>query len=413
MNAAATTAIAPRIAIFTHDTFGLGHVRRCLHITRALANASPDAAILFVTGSPALHVMADLPPNADYVKIPTIAKTGSRANRPPHLPIAQAEVARLRKEMIRQAVVTFAPDVFLVDNFPLGSQHELLETLQELRGQSTRTVLGLRDVLDSPDVVQADWERQGMYELIERYYDSVLVYGMETVFDVRSAYKLPAKLAERVRFCGYVADASSLSRSAADIHAGFGLSEPLVVVTGGGGGDAYPLLKLSLEALRETPEASCLVVTGPLMAPADRDKLRALAERRGNTRVVDYVKDLPSYLAAADVVVSMCGYNTAAEIVSLGVPAIVVPRTWRYGEHLNRARTSTEWEQLIRAQALADLGLVRLLEPEAASAESLAAAIRAALGSPRTRPAIELDLGGIANASRHLLSLTAAREVAA
>jgi predicted glycosyltransferase len=412
MTSAANTAIAPRIAIFTHDTFGLGHVRRCLHITRAVAAAAPDAAILFVTGSPALHVMADLPQTADYVKIPTIAKTGSRANRPPHLPIAQAEVARLRKEMIRQAVLTFAPDVFLVDNFPLGSQHELLETLQALREQSTRTVLGLRDVLDSPDVVQSDWERQGMYELIERYYDSVLVYGMETVFDVRTAYKMPARLAERVTFCGYVADASPLTRSAEDIRAGFGLSSPLVVVTGGGGGDAFPLLKLSLQALEQVPEASCLIVTGPLMAPRDRETLRERAERRGKTRVVDFVKDLPSYLAAADVVVSMCGYNTAAEIAAHRVPAIVVPRTWRYGEHLNRARTTSEWEQLIRAQSLSERGVVRMLEPETASAENLAVEIRAMLTSPQ-KSTFSLDLNGIANASRHLLELAVGKELAA
>src|SRR6185369_10418676 len=112
----------PRIAIFTHDTFGLGHVRRCLHILRALARRSPDAAILLITGSPAVQLLEGLPGNADWVKIPTIVKTGSRGQGPPHLPVAKAEVAHLRERLIREAVAGFSPDVLLVDNFPLGSQ---------------------------------------------------------------------------------------------------------------------------------------------------------------------------------------------------------------------------------------------------------------------------------------------------
>src|SRR5687767_3515569 len=145
-----------RLALFTHDTFGLGHVRRSVRIMRALAEAEPDAAQLLVTGSPALHAMADLPPHADYVKVPTTVKTGARGNQPPHLPIPPAERGRLRADLIREAVLGFAPDVFLVDNFPLGSQGELLPTLKALRATPTRIMLGLRDVLDAPEAVRAD-----------------------------------------------------------------------------------------------------------------------------------------------------------------------------------------------------------------------------------------------------------------
>lgn len=400
------SSVAPRVAIFTHDTFGLGHVRRCLHITRSVANAAPEAAIMFVTGSPSLHMFADLPGNADFVKIPTIAKTGTKGSKPPHLPIAQPELAQLRKTMIRHAIVTFAPDVLLVDNFPLGAQNELLDTLQDLRRLGTRTILGLRDVLDAPDTVQGDWERQGMYEVLERYYDRILVYGMREVLDVPEAYRLPARLAERVHYCGYVADSAEPTRSAADIRSGFGLGSPLIVVTGGGGGDAFPLLKLSLQAVGSLADASVLMVMGPLMGRADREELTRLAADRPNVRLVEYVKDLPSYLLAADLVVSMCGYNTAAEIVSRGVRAVVVPRTWRYGEHANRARTSTEWEQLLRAQAFHELGLVRLLEPENANARSLATVMRESLSTPKPEPRTQLDLDGIRNATRHILDLS-------
>src|SRR5262245_34027215 len=95
---------SPRIAIFTHDTFGLGHVQRSLHVMRALSERAPRAALLFITGSPALSLLEGLPENADYVKIPTIAKTGSKGFRPPHLPIAMKEVTLLRERLIQEAL---------------------------------------------------------------------------------------------------------------------------------------------------------------------------------------------------------------------------------------------------------------------------------------------------------------------
>ena len=44
-NERASSHPALRIAIYTHDTFGLGHVRRCTQITHALARAAPDATV--------------------------------------------------------------------------------------------------------------------------------------------------------------------------------------------------------------------------------------------------------------------------------------------------------------------------------------------------------------------------------
>jgi predicted glycosyltransferase len=398
-----TTSIAPRIAIFTHDSHGLGHVRRCLHIARATAAASPDAAILFVTGSPALHVMADLPPHVDYVKIPTTASNGQTSSR--HLPIAQSELALLRKQMIRQAIVTFAPDVFLVDNYPLGSQNELLETLQELRGPSTRTVLGLRDILDEPATVGAEWKRHGMYEVLERYYDRILIYGIQSLFDVRSEYALPQRLAAKVHFCGYVADPGEPSRSAEDILTGFRMKPPLVLVTGGGGGDAFALLRTAIEALASIPDASCIVVTGPLMPSRAREELRALAQKRPQTHVLDYVTNLPSYIAAADVTVSMCGYNTVAEIVALGARGVVVPRTARRGPDSYPLEPATSSEQILRATAFAGRGLVRMVEPHALGAASLARAIRDTLDAPRGGGTPDLEMDGVANATQHVLAL--------
>jgi predicted glycosyltransferase len=392
-----------RVAIFTHDTFGLGHVRRALHITRALAAERPDVAILLVTGSPALHAMEGLPRNADYVKIPTIVKTGDAELCPPHLPCPLSEVSALRERLIREAVLGFDPDVFLVDNFPLGSGRELLLLLDALRSTHTRVALGLRDIVDAPDVVRADWARRGIYEVLDRDYDRIFVYGMRDVLDVSEAYALPEPVARRVRYCGYVTGPTCDARDDHGVLEALGLEAPFLLATGGGGGDAYPLLEAFVEAVPLLTPMAAAVITGPLMSGTLRERLRIRAGGRPGVVVHDHVSDLRPLIAAAEAVVCMGGYNTAAEVVSLGARAVIVPRTWRYGEHAHRATASVEWEQTLRARALAGLGLADVLEPDELSPHRLAAAITAILERPR--PTGRLELSGAASVRDELLDL--------
>ena len=402
--------LTPRVAVFTHDTFGLGHIRRCRHIIRALSDRLPDAAVMLISGSPAMHAFADLPPHADVVKVPTVAKTGSKLHQPPHLPIAQAAVRHLRQRLIEEAVLGFAPDVFLVDNFPLGSQGELLPVLQQARRAGTRTVLGLRDILDAPEVVRRDWSRQGVYDVLDRCYDRILVYGMREVLDVALAYDLPPQIAAKVTYCGYVTESTEPADAEASARA-LGVSIPFMLVAGGGGGDGFPLLRAALMALARLPDQSAVLVTGPLMSDADRTRLREIAADRPNAVIRDYVPDLNRHVAAADLVVGMCGYNSAAEIVATGARALLVPRTWRYGEHRIGPAAGEEFEQLLRARALAALGLIDMIEPADLTPDRLADRMQAAVARPRAEASGALSFSGLARATDEIIGLLPRRHV--
>lgn len=397
------SAGSPRIAIFTHDAYGLGHVRRCVHIVHGLARQAPDAALLLVTGSPAVEMLRSLPPNADYVKIPTVVTSGAKGALPPILPLGLAELSLLRRRVIREVLLAFAPDVFLVDNFPLGSRLELLPALQALRRSGARIALGLRDIADPPERVRADWSRDGMYNVLDRYYDRILVYGVPQVLDAAEAYALPPAVAAKVRYCGYVTAREGVPRAPDEVRAELGLRRPLVVATVGGGGDGFPLLHAVLQAMPLVPELSALVVTGEFMPPAERAELRELAGARPGVQVRDFVPDLPAYLDAADVVVAMGGYNTTAEILASGCRAVLVPRTWRSGEHAKRARPDAE--QWVRAQALADLGYADVLHPEELKAEALAERIAAALARPRPSVNGAVHVRGLDAVVREVLAL--------
>jgi predicted glycosyltransferase len=398
-----------RVLVFTHDTFGLGHVRRSLHIVRALCRRLPDAAVLVASGSPALRAVRDLPPNADFVKLPTIVRTGAPGSQPPHLPLELREVTALRASMLCAAVDAYRPDLLLVDNFPLGSRRELLGVLPRARQLGARTVLGLRDIVDRPEIVRASWTKDGVYDALQQLYDLVLVYGVREILDAGAAYGLSSSLQARVRYCGYVTAGRGALRDAAELRRELGVEETLVVATVGGGGDGFPLLRSFVQAVRMLRGLTAVVVTGPLMAPGERDRIRELAVGHAGITVTEYVADLPSYLAAADAVVAMGGYNTVAELLALKQRALVLPRDWRYGDFAHGTGPTVEWEQLLRGQALERLGLLRVLPRECFEPKALAAHLADALtaaGALAQRgraPIADIDVDGAERAADELV----------
>ena len=359
-----------------------------------------------ITGSPSAELFSGLPPNADYVKIPTIVTSGAQSARPPILPIGIAEISHLRREIILRALRTFAPDVFLVDNFPLGARLELLPALQELRKNRSRIILGLRDIADPPNKLRSDWTREGLYGILERYYDSILVYGMREVLDVAEAYELSPSLTLKTHYAGYVTAESFQLRSREEIRQELSVNGPLVFATVGGGGDGFPLLEIFLKMLIANPSFSGLIVTGAFMKPEERRHLEELANSRSGVTVRGFISDVPSYLAAADAVVAMGGYNTTAEILAIGPPAIVVPRHWKSGEYSNRSKSAGgDMEQLVRAQALAKLGFIDFLHPADLSVETLSERIHKALQSEKKGPSIHVNVSGVQFVADHLLGL--------
>ena len=402
--------MSARIAVFTHDAYGLGHVRRSSRILRAVAEREPGSALLLITGSPATHLMRELPANADTLKIPTIITSGAEGARPPMLGIGVAELASLRGELTRRALELFEPDVLLVDNFPLGTRLELLPALRELRHRPTRTVLGLRDVVDPPEKVRRDWERDGLFGIIERYYDRVLVYGMREVLNAVDAYGLSEEVASRLFYCGYVTEAATPRRSPEQVRRELGLDDGFLLATVGGGGDGRPVLEAFLGALERFPNRPALVAVGEFMAPADKEIVIRAAADRGRVVVRDHVEDLPSVMAAADLVVGMGGYNTSAEIVAVGARSVLVPRSWRSGEHASRGKTGVDAEQMVRVEGLAQLGVVTMVNPRELSAETLGVAMELALERPRQAASDQLSLDGAARVADHLLELARAKD---
>jgi predicted glycosyltransferase len=374
----------PRVALYSHDTMGIGHMRRNLLVAQALAAAPGAAATLLIAGAREANAFG-LPAGADFLSLPALHKLGNGQYRARHLEVSLDELIELRARSIVAALEAFAPDVFIVDKVPRGVLNELDPALESLRKNGkTRFVLGLRDVLDEPATVRREWDEGGFDGVLRVYYDAIWVYGDPTVYDPARAYDFPPDVADKVRYSGYL-DQRQRTRMA-DLD---GVQEildrlaeqpdRLVLCMVGGGQDGAPLA----EAFADTefpPETTGVILTGPFLPAEVQRRLSRRAAGNRRLRFLGFVTDTDLLLERADRVIAMGGYNTVCEVLSYERPALIVPRV-----HPRR-------EQLIRAERLQSLGLLDVLHPDRLSPAALGEwLVRPVAPRPSARQCINLD----------------------
>jgi predicted glycosyltransferase len=372
-----------RIALYSHDAQGLGHMRRNLAIADALAEDG-ETSVLLVTGARQAGLFP-LPRNTDLLTLPALRKGADSRYRSRSLGLDLREMVGLRSRVLESALTAFAPDVFVVDKLPGGVESELLPCLGRLKDEGTRLVLGLREVLDDPARVRRDWQRSSFEAVVRAFYDAIWVYGDPRVYDPVQEYGMPQDLAARVRYSGYIdrrqgrpltAAEATAQRSALDLPCG-----PIALAMAGGGEDGFQLLEAFARS-RMPAGTTGLLVTGPMMPDAQREALEALAEDRDDLRLIPFAQDGDQLIRLADRVVCMAGYNTTCEVLASGSRALLVPRV------------HPRVEQLIRAERLAELGVVDLLHPQDLSAGAVSAWLATPL-TPAERLIPPMDLGGL------------------
>jgi predicted glycosyltransferase len=369
----------PRVLFYSHDSYGMGHLRRTTALAGELARRRP-VSLLALTGALYPNI-SNLSPSFDFIKLPALARYGVYED----LPVDATDAATsegvwyVRERIIREATTAFAPHVVVVDDTPPGEERELIRTLARLRRADPRPtlIIGLRDITDRPDYTRERWRRDGSYDLLDQTYDRILVYGSREVFDPITEYGLSQAAADKTIFTGYLGRGDRLTPPD-QIRALCGIgSEPLVVVTAGGGvPGGEELIHMYLAACRASLLAGLVsfVVTGPLLLDRERAEFADAAASLDGVTLVPFLADMPSYLNAADVVVTAFGYNTACETVGRGKRVLVAPILS---------------EQQLRAERFEALGLVTQLNQW--TPERLAETIWELLAAPPPVPRLKFD----------------------
>ncbi|MFC3674003.1 glycosyltransferase family protein [Ferrovibrio xuzhouensis] len=353
-----------RVLIYSHDTFGLGHLRRCRTIAHALVERHKDLSVLILSGSPIIGSF-DFRSRVDFVRIPGVIKLRDGQYTSLNLPMDIEETLKIRAEIIQHTARIFDPDIFIVDKEPLGLRGEALETMKMLKARGTRLVLGLRDVMDEPSLLAPEWERKNVMPALKTLFDQIWVYGLPQFCDPLEGIALPDRVRRKVVYTGY------LPRTSGETPSEHQLPEitqrPFLLVTPGGGGDGEGLIDWVLRAYEssEILPYPALLVLGPFMQRERRAEFLGRVARLPRVEAITFDAHMEHLVQNAVGVIAMGGYNTFCEILSLNKRAVIVPR--------KRPRM----EQFIRASRAQELGLVRMLEDnEIYDPAEMAAAIR-------------------------------------
>jgi len=381
-----------RILIYSHDTFGLGHLRRCRAIAHALVERYKQLSVLILSGSPIIGSF-DFRTRVDFVRVPGVIKLRNGEYTPLNLHLDIEQTLALRASIIHHTAEMFDPDLFIVDKEPVGLRGEVLETLKVLKRRGTRLVLGLRDVMDEPRLLEPEWQRKKVLPALRDLYDEIWVYGLPQICDPLEGITLPQRVIRKMVYTGYLH--REVPTHGAPARVPEITNRPYLLVTTGGGGDGESLIDWVLKAYEHDPllPYPALLVLGPFMQ-ADRQK--EFMERAARLRRVDTITfhgQLETLVSRAAGVVAMGGYNTFCEVLSLDKRALIVPRT------------APRLEQHIRASRAAELGLVSMLSDDGSCDPTVMAAALRAL--PRQNRPSEVIVPGLLEGLQNVSRLVA------
>jgi predicted glycosyltransferase len=371
-----------RIALYSHDTMGLGHKRRNMLIAQTLASSPLQTDILMITGMREASNFPT-PPGVDCLTLPALYKGADGQYQSRRLDISLGDIITLRAKVIQATVEAFAPDVLIVDNVPRGAVRELDPTLEYLRSQGhTRCILGLRDVLDEPVAVRRDWERAANEDAIRRYYDAVWVYGDPRVYNLAREYNFASDVVAKFHYTGYLDQRLRLKfakSESAEVLANLQLPPgELVLCLVGGGQDGAQLAEAFAQA-ELPPNTNGVILTGPFMPAEVRQNLHNVAAKQPRLKVLEFVAEPTLLINQADRVIAMGGYNTTCEVLSFEKRALIIPRV------------QPRREQLVRAERLADLGLIDLLHPDRVNPRTLTEWLAKDGTAPQIRDRVNLN----------------------
>ncbi len=340
----------PRMLIYSHDSFGLGHLRRCRAIAQSLVAYRDDLSILMIAGSPIVGAFS-FSPNVDFIRVPGVVKLSNESYLPHSPGLSIEDLMAIRSSIILETARVFEPDIFLVDKEPLGLRGEAAATLRFLKEKGKILVLGLRDVMDDPDSLAGEWERKHAMPALEALYDHIWIYGLPQIYDPLSGIDVSEAARQKIRFTGYLRRGKTPSGLYPPPHE---IEEPFFLVTTGGGGDGAMLVDWVLRAYEFEPtlDMPAKIVLGPFMGTSQQTGFMERVARLKHVEAIAFEANMEALMQRAAGVVAMGGYNTFCEILSMDKRALILPRT------------APRAEQFIRAARAAELGLVSMLLPD-------------------------------------------------
>jgi len=378
--------MSARVFFYVQHLLGIGHLARASRVATALAEGG--FAVTVVTGG---TPVAGFPGAAiEHLALPAVTSRdeGFSGLVDEDGNAVDAAFEAHRRALLLEAFAARRPDVLIVEAFPFGRRQmrfELLPLLDAAAAARPRPLIAtsIRDILQARTKPGRDAETA---ELVQRYFDLVLVHGDPGFARLEDTFPLANEIAGRIAYTGLVAPPPvAPSPERFDI-----------VVSAGGGAAGSGLIAAAVDAAKRLdPALTWLLVTGPNLPQAAFDRAAGMAP--ANLQIVRFRQNFAALLASARLSVSQAGYNTVCDILHAGCRAVVVPFA-----------SGGETEQTLRAERLQALGLTEMVAETELNGDSLTQAIDAALRRPAP-PAVRLALDGAQRSAEILREALAKR----
>ncbi|MDH3636320.1 MAG: glycosyltransferase [Gammaproteobacteria bacterium] len=289
-----------------------------------------------------------------------------------------------RKQQLLEFFVSFAPQVLITETFPFGRRmmrFELIPLLEAAKS-STRCLQVIASIRDIIQPKTKPGREQEICELIDQFYDHVLVHGDEKIARLVDSFNLAEHIDDKVAYSGYICPNNPVLPSAQD-----GIDE--VLVSAGGSVTGFQILKTAIEArpLCRLKHLKWRILVSHSISDSLFEELQQLATE--GIRVERNRPDFSELVKRASLSISQAGYNTITDILNSDTEAVVIP----YAE-------ADELEQTTRAQKLQDIGRVIMLRQAELNATALADAIDRTSG---LHTSFTVNLAGATN-SANLIS---------
>ncbi len=367
-----------KILFYCQHVLGIGHLHRSLEICKALTGHD----VLLVLGGPPIQLI--FPDHIRIFQLPGLQMDENFKNLLPVNPDESLEeIKTKRQNLLFKIFKEEQPDIFLVELYPFGRKafrFELEPILTGIRNGNlfpAKTVCSVRDILVEKKA-QKKYENRVLSQL-DSFFDAVFVHGDPRIIPLDTTFSATSDITPPVMYTGYVCQFPQ-PHSGEKLRSQLGLDQNdiLIVVSAGGGNVGYQLLKAVLDAQRHIdPAIHLYMFTGPYLDEKRFNRLLDMVSPR--TIIRRFTNSFPAWLAAANLSISMAGYNTCMNTLAAATPALVFP-------------FSQNREQRMRAEKLEKLAHLKVLNKEDLEPEKLAGYIQQMLKiKEKNRPQIKLD----------------------
>lgn len=328
-----------KFVVYCQHVLGVGHLHRAIELCRAFR----AHRVILVTGGPAVNV--ELPDHVLHFQLPALkmdAEFGGLSAVDTHADLEA--VKRQRQGMLERLIHREHPDGLITELYPFGRKafrfelDPLMETIKNRTGSSCGIFSSVRDILVEKD--NAAKHEARVVKLLNRYFSAVFIHADPRLVKLEETFGRIDEIDIPMVYTGYVAPRPPAGeRAHLRRHLGLGEGDILAVASAGGGQVGSGLLQAVVDAaslVRKQMPLKLVVFTGPFMAEQDRQHLK---QAGGDWATIETFSDeFLSYLSAADLSISMGGYNTTMNLLATEVPAMVLPFAQNREQHLRAGR---------------------------------------------------------------------------